>query len=58
MVCPEVVSFEPACCMGGALTSQLVLTNEGDRWVQSSLELTDLHKDGVEVRVALWSVVV
>ena len=51
MVCPEVVSFEPAGCAGGTLTSHVVLTNERDRWMQSSLELTDLHKDGVEVRV-------
>ena len=50
VVCPEVVTFDPTCCVGGALTTQVVLNNEGDRWMQSSLELTALRKDGVEVR--------
>lgn len=48
VVCPEVVTFDPTCCVGGALTAQMVLGNEGDRWMQSSLEFTALHKDGVE----------
>eukprot|EP00731_Ephydatia_muelleri_P026161 Em0018g261a len=48
VVCPEVVTFDPTCCVGGALTTQVVLNNEGDRWMQSSLELTALRKDGVE----------
>ena len=42
--------FDSTCCVGGVLTTQVVLSNEGDRRMQSSLELTALHKDGVEVR--------
>ena len=47
---PDSLCFQQVCCVGAGLQEQLRVSNCGSRWLQLSFSLSQLYRDGCEVR--------
>ena len=52
----DSLCFSEVCCVGTSLCDQLVITNQGERWLQLSFKLTQLYRDGTEVSAVQYYV--